>query len=435
MKSSTPMSLGEKIRQVRLAKGYSQENLAKATNTSKTYISRIERGDAECSDEMLVIIKKFLDIENAPLFEHELKLYKQQLLVWNELQGAHRASESEAMEIKLAPILKLPFERDLSLLYTMLKIKGFSSVGRSAKMEEAVTAVEPLPNDASIEVLHLYHYVKSYIYHHKHDFVNALGHSLKALKYESEDIKAGANLVFNIGCLYLNIGKPFHAISYLERAKAEYRGDSTNRLVYLIESMLGTCCIYLDDLKKAKGLCEDSLAHARRNNMVPDVMDALTRLSYISLSMNDYDKCLSICGQQITHINANTDPEYKHVNKIYHALALFFEARCFIETNKRDELHEALTQGASLAQSDESLTIWFESLRCISTLKDKESQEYLHNIALPHFLCPENDYYSTALYLCDKLEAHYRKNGATSKADAVGCISRDIYVGMVSDVE
>jgi len=116
--NNTPLSLtfGEKIKQVRVKKGHNQDGLAKALGVSMMYISRLERGLAECDDKTISGIRHFLDIENAPLLEHELADYRNRLWVWNDIIAADRLNDAKAMQSELSPILKLPYERNLILL-------------------------------------------------------------------------------------------------------------------------------------------------------------------------------------------------------------------------------------------------------------------------------------------------------------------------------
>ena len=110
------LPIGEKLRLVRVAKGLSQENVANATKSSISTISRIELGQIECQATMLLAIKKCLDVNEAPLREHELKVYEDQIWLINSLADAQRTSEARDKQSKMFPIAELPFEQDLNLL-------------------------------------------------------------------------------------------------------------------------------------------------------------------------------------------------------------------------------------------------------------------------------------------------------------------------------
>jgi len=105
MKNTTPLSFGEKIKQIRIAKGLRQEELAKAINTAQNFVSRLESGEAKYDDRMLEIIREFYGIENAPIFDHELETYRNRLWVCNDLVNANNLHDAKVTLDTLSPIL------------------------------------------------------------------------------------------------------------------------------------------------------------------------------------------------------------------------------------------------------------------------------------------------------------------------------------------
>ena len=99
------LAIGEKIRHVREAKGLSIENMADAIGSSKSSISRFERGDIEFSTETLIAMRKFLGIEKAPLMEHELDTYKNRIRVWMEYIITGRFADAKALQEEMSKIL------------------------------------------------------------------------------------------------------------------------------------------------------------------------------------------------------------------------------------------------------------------------------------------------------------------------------------------
>jgi transcriptional regulator with XRE-family HTH domain len=61
------VKVGEKIRSVRKEKGFSQESLALHTKLDRSYMGRIERGEANITLEMLYQLAKVLDCEAKEL--------------------------------------------------------------------------------------------------------------------------------------------------------------------------------------------------------------------------------------------------------------------------------------------------------------------------------------------------------------------------------
>lgn len=169
---TTPMPLGEKIRAVRKSKGLSQANIAHALNMSQPYVNLMERGHKNCRPEQLAIIRKFLDIENAPLLEHEAETFKDRLWIWHEMVVKDRLHEAKSMQEQLAPIMSLPYEHDLILLYTLvlalLQFKDKNTPDFKTKFEEAEAIY--VPDEASAEARFLYHRCKAIRYYVDRDF-------------------------------------------------------------------------------------------------------------------------------------------------------------------------------------------------------------------------------------------------------------------------
>ena len=62
-------SFGKKLREIRLLKGLSQEDLAFEANTSLSQIGRIERGERAPNINTIFLLSKALSIEPKELFD------------------------------------------------------------------------------------------------------------------------------------------------------------------------------------------------------------------------------------------------------------------------------------------------------------------------------------------------------------------------------
>ena len=65
---SIKQRVGQKIRELRLQAGYSQEQLASKTGLHRTYISDVERGERNISIENIGKIAKALGVQAYELF-------------------------------------------------------------------------------------------------------------------------------------------------------------------------------------------------------------------------------------------------------------------------------------------------------------------------------------------------------------------------------
>jgi transcriptional regulator with XRE-family HTH domain len=69
MASNIRLSFGKRIRQVRLAKGFTQESLADTVGLHRTYIGNIERGEESVSVDNAAKIAKALKVSLSELFK------------------------------------------------------------------------------------------------------------------------------------------------------------------------------------------------------------------------------------------------------------------------------------------------------------------------------------------------------------------------------
>ncbi|HVI69274.1 MAG TPA: helix-turn-helix transcriptional regulator [Magnetospirillaceae bacterium] len=69
MASNIRVAFGKRIRQVRLAKGFTQESLADTVGLHRTYIGNIERGEESVSVDNVAKIAKALKVSISELFK------------------------------------------------------------------------------------------------------------------------------------------------------------------------------------------------------------------------------------------------------------------------------------------------------------------------------------------------------------------------------
>jgi len=424
--STSPLTLGEKIMHVRKAKGYSQENLAHAIKRNRPFVQRIENGQAQCTDEMLDTIKKFLGIENAPLLDHELEVYRGQLWVVNDLLNATRIPEAQKILDEMAPITDIPFEQDLFLLYKIMELR--LHLDDNYAIEE-MKKIEALLNNVSNDALFLYHRTKGNLYLHIADYKNAIRHYSKLQSLATDNLKLDATTLYCIGFVYYAIGKFYQAIRYLEQAKNELGNDRTSIILPQIIINLACSYVFTGDYKNAGALFETSLTHAKtvdKSSFRIGAVQSYMAMYYIETK--NYEKGLELCEDALKNLNTESDLRKRPINKQSYAITLINKAQCLVKMNKIEEFKAVAEQALSLAEGDEHTTLLFKSLEHMTTLNNSASTDYLENTAIPYFM---NHGYSriTALEICTNLEAHYKKKKLKTKALAMAAIIRDIYKG------
>jgi len=429
MHNTTP--LGEKIKLVRNSKGLSLENMAFALKTHAGHLSRIERGQAEINPDMLAAIRTFLDIENAPLLESELELYKQRLWTLNEMLDANRMDMVNTLQTELVPIRNLPYEKELNMLYSMLVTRTVLKQYDFNTANQLLKPVGEMLDKVSIEVRYLYHRNMGFIDFAHQNNKEALAHYLQTLNCKSDKIQSDIMIICNIGFCYAQLGKPIQGILYLERFFAGYTGDNLNPAIGQAIGALAFCYQIVGETHKAKDLYEQQHIIAKNSNDTVFVAFAMANLCTIYVKLNDYTKGLDYCEQALLLVKDNET----HIGKIVNLNAQYNKASCLLQMKDHANFHDALEDGKTLAHGNEDYTTMFDALYHASKLGDNKSREYLEDIALPFYIAGGGKTILMALELCETLESYYLTRGRNAKkADAIARISRDIYKDMFTTV-
>jgi len=414
----SPLPLGTKIKQIRVNKKINQNALAVAADTTSMTISRIERGVMECSLDILMAIKECIGIENAPLLEHELIVYRNRIWVWNDLITANRETEAMIMQNELSPILDLHFEHDLLSLYHMTEVRLLLKLKNFATAEKIMNNINP--TDTSTEVLHLYHRNLGSLYDASGDNQNAIKHYLKTLELVCEDIKPDAAIYLNIGIDYFNLGKILYAIKYLETAQREFNGDRSNGLGPSVNNWLARCYITLSEYHKANDLLNKSLAKAQSCNDEHVTCAVLINMGLLNDKTGDFKRSLDYYDQALSYSS----------NKNHHLTALINKASLLVKMKKHEKCREVLEEVKVHANGNKTYTILFNMISHQMTLYDNDSVKYIEDVAIPYLRSSEGTIKFMALAQCRMLEAHYKKKRSYAKALANAAIARDIYEEM-----
>jgi len=424
------LSIGEKIRYVRELKGLSLENISNAINKNISTISRFERGELEFSAETLAQIKEILEIEKAPLFEHELKLYRGRMDVWNELSSTNRLVEAEAMREEMSVILELPFEHDLYLLYLMIEAELLGRESNFSTLEKNLIAAESLLDNASNEALIIYYRHKGTLCSVAGDCKNGLKYSLKSLSYTDDEREQAPSTLFNISKSYIALGKPNKAIKYLELTKMNYKGNITESGRGRIALMLGICYWTMHEYSEAAKAFETALTHARSLNDEYSIGIILCNMSRLKLGVGEYEESIRLCDQALVYQQQQGHRDayvFTLINKLYSLLAMKEYDKCRdVLKHGKTVLQEGEPDRLGPSVNGDDLAHILEAIGHLMSLDNNDSVNYIQNIAIPHLRIGGMAKFE-ALILCNHLEAHFTKKRAKTKANAIAAISRDIY--------
>jgi len=435
-----PKTLEERIKTLRLARGLSQENIANIAGTSVIAISRIERGQGKCSPEMLEAIKQGLGLENAPMTDFEIEVYTSRLWTWNELLSAGRKDEAAVLQKKLAPILKLPYEKELCLLYSLTETRALHNhiQGDCTVVAEKLDLVKAGIDTASIETKHLFHRLKAGMYYIRGDNKASIRHYLKTLDLCSVNMKADAALYYNLGTAYFIYGKPLSAILHLEQCRREYNNDIFNHTAHKAAHMLALCYMGMENYSKAIALFEEAIIIERRLKDDLSETQSLACLGTVFLRAKKYDKALKCIELVFSLTNDNDAASFK----IQRIAGLICKAECMYKLGKPEKVPELYESAKSIVQSLENLIpidltqskMFLTVMECIRLKAAGNKTEYyyyLENEALPLYLANKSGtLFHIIIDICEELETYYRKKRFSKKADSFGLIARDIYKSM-----
>ncbi|MCL2361650.1 MAG: helix-turn-helix transcriptional regulator [Defluviitaleaceae bacterium] len=406
---------GEKIRQIRKAKGLSQENLAYDIGLSTSTVCRIEQGIVEINGDILKSIKKALEIESAPLLPGEGEGYKERLHIWHKLILDGHLIEARTLQKDLADITALPFEKDLVNLYSLFEISLLLA-------EQDYTAAKTRLQSMDLEMNreNQYHYYRNMGWLYMSIGADRAQEPLEyLLKAYSLQEKPDGGLYYRIARCYTRLGQPFRSIAMLEKAYKAY-GDNKTTVVSLdLDNKMALNYIDIGDTVRAREILEKCLVNARNisNDNYIGVILANIGLTYVK------DKNWEIALDYYVQAREYFKGVERNDREI-----VYYKARCLIALRRFAQCKELLL---SLSDVGYDGTI-FDSLNHLITLREPASYEYLERVTIPFLMSKYN--IMEALDFCEVLEDFHESRGSTRKALEFAKIQRDIYKGMISNL-
>ena len=427
MSSSTFLSLGEKLKQVRRAKGLSQDNVAYAVNNHTSIISRIENGHIDPPPpELLDAIRKFLDIQSAPLLPDEMKIYSSRIQRWSTLLDSNRIDDAKAMQPELAHILSLPFEHDMILKYKMQETRLYFKQDNFTAAEENIRQAEPMLPYASIEALIMYYSNKGFLSLSKFDYKDSFSNYHKALDFFG-DKPPSTNILGILAHLCILTGKYHHGIRYIQHARVLYEGDRANPMGYYMNEFLALCYLGIGETKKAEALFDISYKQAMLTGDVINQGVTLLNMADISRRRGDYEKSHEQLSKALELYDINISEVILYDKTMYVQIVF---TKAILEVKMNMDNTDTIAKGRALAEGNETHTIMLDAAYHLSNLGNADSEKYLEDIAIPHLMQCETQEKNLRLLICKELETHYKRKKSKTKAAYMAAIIRDIYEEM-----
>jgi len=438
MSNGTSLTIGEKLKQARTFKGLSLDNVAHAIKKHKSLISRVESGQVNPTEEVFEGIRKFLELENAPLLPHELELYVDHLLNWEALLDANRLPEARAMQPELAPIMSLPYERELTIRYLMLETRLLFKENNHVEAEKLLTMAEPMLEGASNESIYAYRRNIGFLHTTKGEHKLALKFFLQCLDLIGEEQPDGI-IIEQIAHCYCMLNKFHHALRYFLYSQVLFKGDRTNPRAYYVNSHLAACYLNTGEFKKVRPILDILYRQVQISGDVTLQITTLISISGLDIKGGEYDKALkkSNTALELAHeLLSKVMPSQIPVAKTIYIFAILHKIDCLKKMGMLSECDKLIEQGRPIAQGDKTLTTILDTAYHSCRLNDIKSVNYLEETAIPYLLSCNGFGKDIVLELCRELEAHYKKKKSKTKAAYMAAIIRDIYEDMfIGDVE
>ena len=421
MDKNDEMTVAEKIKAVRNVMGIHQDELAKAANCGAGTISRIENGHSQYTDKQLNDVRKLLGIDNAPLFDSEIVIFRARLYVWRRAMRERRIEDARRMLNELEIITKMLFREQLIQLYKIFEANLMIAEGNVSAAETALEQISSSLKGACVENLYHYYCCVGTLDFYKKDYNAALqsyfsAHDLKYDEFLVDKSELVFALYYNIAYCYAYLGMYVRAIATLERIYELYSFDISNNDGMRADNLLAVNYMWIGDIDRAKHLLNNCMVKARSTSHHGYMGTILHNFGCVHLKLQEYEKALEYFGKAF---------EYYKKGQGNYLENLYYEILCLIAT-KSSLSNKRLSYAKSVASNNEHYKLLFDSLEHLTSLKgDSESAKHIEQTTIT-YLAEKREYFRTIEY-CRLLESFYMKKPNRIKALEMKSLAYDIY--------
>ena len=424
------LSLGEKVKILRKNKNISQMNMASIIGVKTDKIVDVEAGKSEYSPRHIQAIKELFDIVGMPLEDSDRPAFVMRLYRWRDYARDERISEAKKMREEMFKVVNLePCDYDIVMLYKIFEANMLITEDNYLAAEKELILMQSEIDRMSNESLFHYYYYCGCLSLYKKQYESSLNLFLKAcelLEFHDNLLpgydRTRERLYYNAAWCYSRIDIPYHAISFLHKAKEVYSEYITNDIGLRMDNLFAQNYIKVNQLYKAEKILDECLVKAQGINDYFYISLTMHNLGLLHKKAEDWKTAISYFDQAMDYSQESSD-SYKS--------ALFRKAHCLVEAREFPKAQKLLEQAIIRYSSDEAWTIRYEALwhYLIITRRrsvyNKESSEYIKNVAIPYFE-NTNDCFLAVDY-CKLLELHYQDIRSLRNASLMTKKIRDIY--------
>ncbi|MDR2204347.1 MAG: tetratricopeptide repeat protein [Nitrososphaerota archaeon] len=411
---------GYRLKLIREWRNKSQAELAEFLECSVEEIQKAEEDLFQCNFEQLGRVKKFFDIEDIPLSDEEVRVFKESLYYWRDLIRNRKIDEATDFQEKVSSIVQLPPCMDLVMLYRQFEVSDCLLENHLEAAEEKLRELEKhLPSMDAENQYYFYRNsgsLKSVLRYPS----EALKDFLKALTFgearENAPIFNGA-LYYNIASCYFDLHLPHQTIAFLEQALDAHGDDRTKAYRLHFDILLAVSYIRIGRVQAAKALLSKCLARAEgalngQNGLI--IGQILHNFGFAHRFLGEWAEAIDYLNKAATRLSEGSE----------HYLETMYQiVWCTAKMGRYPQALNALERIKELSRyaENQKYILLSETLRCFiglcqapATAEAKENADYITTNVLPRL---EEAYeYTKMLALCEELGNYYEKFGEPSKA-------------------
>lgn len=409
------LTIAEKIKLVRDLANIKQEALAAALGCVKSKISETENGKKEYTREEVMVLKKMLGIEGAPIFDDEIADYQRQLDLWLGYIRGSLIDKAQNMQERLSIITKLPYEQDLIFNYRMFESKLLMQIKDISGAEEILETTKPLLDKTTAKNRYHYIYNLGMLQFYKGDYVESKNSFTTAFDMKIEGHKREASLYYNLALCYSRLGWATQSVITLLKIYSEFDHDVASINELFVDNTLAVNYIRINRVKEAEEVLERALMKAKVRGIKENIARALHNYGFASKKSGRFEEAIEYFDQSLAHL---LEGENLYLEGLCQKII------CLNALKKKALCKPLLLQGSGLSKNDEHYLLMFQSLSHALTLNNENSSSFIEEHTIPHLI--EKHHLYRALEFCNWLISHYTKKGMKMKLLEITIIKNDI---------
>jgi len=407
MKQPKSLTIAEKLKSIRESKGIMQPALAEAIDGTVSKISEIENGKRQYTDEEIGIIKRLLDVDDAPLDDEDVAKFKNRLYALRDFISDRRTDEADKLQIELAVIAKLPYEIELNALYELFKVRRLLINEGSDNIALSKNILEPMElsiEQATNEIKYHFYCNKGLLKILEGDNAQAAKLYSTAVSIEAVGFEKDPKVYYNLALCYSRMGMAVRSIIILMKSYNNFSNhDMTNTFRLHLDNLIAVNYIRTNQIESAIEVLNQVYERASSLNDKTFIGIALYNIGVAQYRLRGYEKAIEHFDRTFEYITKD-DGLYLDV--------MYMKIRCLIVLVKAT-YKPLLLQAQTLAENNKHHSLLFESLEHTLSLKEKSSIKFIESKTIPYLIERRN--YCEALRYCDTLINAFTKNDSKTK--------------------